>query len=112
WCVHHNVDLWRKTTAVGSRKRELNVQPWSFWLAGGGWLCRHLYEHYRYTCDQDFLETKAFPISLDCAAFYLDFLVEKDGELVTCPSTSPENKFLDHGMTTGVSFAASMDMEV
>lgn len=112
WCVHHNVDLWRKTTAVGPRKRELNVQPWSFWLAGGGWLCRHLYEHYRYTCDQDFLETKAFPISLDCAAFYLDFLVEKDGELVTCPSTSPENKFLDHGMTTGVSFAASMDMEV
>lgn len=112
WCIHHNVDLWRKTTAVGPRTKELNVQPWSFWLAGGGWLCRHLWEHYQYIRNEDFLREEAFPLSMECAAFYLDFLVEKDGKLVTCPSTSPENMFLDQGVTTGVSYGTSMDMEV
>lgn len=112
WCVHHNVDLWRKTTAVGPRTKELNVQPWSFWLAGGGWLCRHLFEHYQYTRDDVFLREEAFPLSMECAAFYLDFLVEKDGKLVTCPSTSPENMFIDQGVTTGVSYGTAMDMEV
>lgn len=112
WCVHHNVDLWRKTTAVGPRKKGQNVQPWSFWLAGGGWLCRHLWEHYLYTGDERFLKEEAYPISMDCAAFYLDFLVEKEGRLVTCPSTSPENMFMENGVLTGVTYGTAMDMEV
>lgn len=112
WCVHHNVDLWRKTTAVGPRKKGQNVQPWSFWLAGGGWLCRHLWEHYLYTRDEAFLREDAYPISMDCASFYLDFLVEKDGRLVTCPSTSPENMFMENGVLTGVTYGTAMDMEV
>lgn len=112
WCIHHNVDLWRKTTAVGPRTKELNVQPWSFWLAGGGWLCRHLWEHYQYTRDVEFLRKTAYPLMCECAAFYLDWMVEKDGELVTCPSTSPENMFGDQGIATGISYGSAMDMEV
>lgn len=112
WCLHHNVDLWRKTTAVGPRTKELNVQPWSFWLAGGGWLCRHVWEHYRYTGDEVFLKETAYPLMLECASFYLDWLVEKDGMLVTCPSTSPENMFVDNGAVTGISYGTTMDMDV
>ncbi len=112
WCLHHNTDLWRKTTAVGPRKKGQNVQPWSFWLAGGGWLCRHLWEHYLYTRDKEFLKEDAYPISMDCAVFYLDYMVEKDGRLVTCPSTSPENMFQENGVTTGVTYGTAMDMEV
>lgn len=112
WCLHHNVDLWRKTTAVGPRTKELNVQPWSFWLAGGGWLCRHVWEHYRYADDDEFLRKTAYPLMRECAAFYLDWLVEKNGELVTCPSTSPENMFVDEKTVTGVSCGTTMDMDV
>lgn len=113
WCMHHNVDLWRKTTAVGPRNAgELNVQPWSFWLASGGWLCRHLWEHYLFTNDRRFLEETAFPLMKGCAEFYLDWLVEKDGMLVTCPSTSPENMFIDQGISTGISYASTMDIQV
>lgn len=110
WCVHHNVDLWRKTTAVGPRDREkADVLPWSFWLAGGGWLCRHLWEHFLYTQDKEFLEQTALPVMLKCAEFYLDWMIEKDGELVTCPSTSPENMFTDREVSTGISYGVTMD---
>lgn len=109
WCVHHNVDLWRKTTAVGSRNKDTGVLPWSFWLAGGGWLSRHLWEHFLYTQDREFLRQTAFPLMLKCAEFYLDWMVEKDGELVTCPSTSPENMFICGGVTTGVSYGVTLD---
>lgn len=113
WCLHHNVDLWRKTTAVGPRNTgELNVQPWSFWLAGGGWLCRHLWDHYLFHDDIGFLEKTAYPLMKKCAQFYLDWMVEKDGMLVTCPSTAPENMFIDQGITTGISYGTAMDMEV
>lgn len=112
WCIHHNVDLWRKTTAVGPRTKELNVQPWSFWLAGGGWLCRHLWEHYQYSQDAAFLRERAYPLMRECASFYLDWLVEKDGKPVTCPSTSPENTFIDQGTATGVSYGSTMDLDV
>lgn len=112
WCVHHNVDLWRKTTAVGSRNKEINVLPWSFWLAGGGWLCRHLWEHYLYTQDKEFLCRTALPLMQKCAEFYLDWMVERDGQLLTCPSTSPENMFIDRGIATGVSYAVTLDNTV
>ena len=59
----------------------------------GAWLCAHLWEHYAFGGDREFL-AKAFPTMREAAEFYLDFLVEHDGYLVTCPSTSPENQFL------------------
>lgn len=109
WVAHHNVDLWRKTTAVGSRKGEVDTLPWSFWVMSGGWLCRHLWDHYLYTEDITFLKDTAFPIMKGAAQFYLDWLVEHNKELVTIPSTSPENLFLDQGGVYGVSYACTLD---
>lgn len=112
WAAHHNIDLWRKTTAVGSRKKEIDVLPWSFWLMSGGWLCRQLWEHYLFTQDKEFLREKAFPVMKECAEFYLDFLVEYQGELVINPSTSPENLFIDAGEKHGISYACTLDNSI
>lgn len=109
WVAHHNVDLWRKTTAVGSRNKEVDVLPWSFWLMSGGWLCRHLWDHYTYTMDKAYLRDTAYPIMRGAAEFYLDWLIEYNGEYVTIPSTSPENLFIDKGEAHGISYGCTLD---
>ena len=90
FCAHHNVDLWRHATPVSG------CASWLFWNMSGAWFTRHLYEYYEYTQDVDFLREKAYPILLESAKFCADILVpDKDGYLIACPSTSPENKYLD-----------------
>jgi len=108
WTAHHNVDLWRKTTPVAGSSQ------WAFWPMGGAWLCRHLWEHYCYTLDEEFLAARAYPVLKGAALFFLDWLMEDDsGYLVTNPSTSPENLFLtDSGEPCGVSMASTMDMSI
>src|SRR5262249_17611975 len=78
------------------------------------WLCQHLWEHFAFTRDMKFLQEKAYPIMKQAALFTLDWLVEdKNGFLVTAPSTSPENKFKDkNGVEQGVSVATTMDMSI
>lgn len=77
---------------------------------GGVWLCDHLWEHYAYTKDTDFLAQQAFPVMTGAAQFVLDTLVEHDGALITCPSTSPENTFLtDDGTRAATSAGTTMD---
>ena len=112
WVAHHNSDLWAMSNAVGDKG---NGDPvWANWAMGGNWLTRHLYEHYLYTGDQKFLVEKAYPLMKGAAVFTLDWLVEdKDGYLVTAPSTSPENLFKDDkGKEQAVSVATTMDMSV
>ncbi len=109
WVAHHNIDLWRKTTAVGSRNKEVNVLPWSFWVMSGGWLCRHLWEHYCYTLDEDYLRDKAYPVMKGAAEFYLDWLIERNGEYITVPSSSPENSFVVNGEKHGMTYSSTMD---
>ncbi|HQD72738.1 MAG TPA: glycoside hydrolase family 95 protein [Clostridiales bacterium] len=103
--VHHNVDLWRHTKPVpGSAE-------WSFWPMGSGWLCRHLYEHYEYTKDLEFLRSTAYPIMKKAAEFYLSVLIEdKDGKLIFAPSTSPENSFVYNKKVCSVSKTSAMTM--
>jgi alpha-L-fucosidase 2 len=81
---------------------------------GGVWLCQHLWEHYAFGGDADFLRNVAYPVMKGAAEFCLDWLVEdQDGYLVTCPSTSPENVFLSpDGRQAAVSIAATMDMQL
>lgn len=79
--------------------------PWGFFPAGAGWLSRHAWEHYEYTQDRDYLEKQAYPLMLEAAKFWLDYLSENaEGELVSIPSYSPE-----HG---GISMGASMDHQI
>ncbi|MDN5277607.1 MAG: alpha-L-fucosidase 2 [Clostridiales bacterium] len=108
WTTHHNVDLWRTTTPAGGSA------SWAFWPMAGAWLCRHLWEHYEFSQDEEFLASRAYPAMKEAALFCLDWLVEdRDGNLVTCPSTSPENVFITpEGERCAVSMASTMDMSI
>ncbi len=107
WTVHHNVDLWRSAWPAGAKSGN---PVWSCWPMAGAWLCSHLWEHYAFTGDREFLAVKAYPAMRGAAEFVLDFLVPgPNGELVTCPSTSPENQFDTADGVAGVSAASTMD---
>ena len=85
WVLHHNTDQWRITGPVDRATSGL-------WSTGAAWLCRHLWEHYLFTGDKEFL-CQVFPIMLDAARFYSQTLVEHPtrGWLVVCPGESPEH---------------------
>ncbi len=84
WVVHHNTDLWRGAAPIN------NVD--GFWPTGGAWLCHHLWEHYLFTGDKDFLRRRAYPAMKSASEFFVDFLIKdpRTGYLVTNPSHSPE----------------------
>ncbi len=109
FCVHHNTDLWRQSAPVGNYGS--GQARWSIWPVAGAWLCRHLWEHYDFTRDTAFLK-QAYPIMKKAALFLIDWLVERDGHLVTCPATSPENEFSYDGKIAQVDMATTMDMAI
>lgn len=106
WVTHHNVDLWRMTTPSAGDP------SWAFWPMGGVWLCRHLWEHYLYNPNEQYLREMAYPAIKGAAEFCLDWLVaDSNGQLVTAPSTSPENKFMtDDGEACSISAGSTMDI--
>jgi alpha-L-fucosidase 2 len=110
WVAHHNADIWGLSNAVGNVGDGDPV--WANWYMGGNWLCRHLWEHYCFTGDKDFLRNVAYPVMKEAALFCLDWLIEKNGYLITSPSTSPENSFVVDGRSYSVSEAATMDMAI
>ena len=85
WVTHHNTDLWRATGPIDSAFH-------GTWPTGGAWLALHLWEHYLFSGDRDFL-ARAYPLLKGSAEFFLDTLVTdaKTGQLMTSPSNSPEN---------------------
>jgi alpha-L-fucosidase 2 len=112
WVAHHNADLWRQSAPVGDFGQGDPV--WALWPLGGAWLCQHLWEHFVFGGDLGFLRDTAYPIMKGAAEFCLDWLIEDgQGQLVTAPSTSPENKFhTPDGQIAGVSMASTMDMQI
>ncbi len=116
WCTHHNADLWGLACAVGDQGH--GWPGWAIWPMAGAWLCRHLWEHYRFQPDLAFLRETALPLMKGAARFGLDWLVEREIEgrawLVTAPATSPENcALLPDGVTpVSVSVATTMDMAI
>lgn len=108
WVAHHNSDLWRHSAPVG----ELHGNPvWANWQMGGAWLCQHLWEHYLFGEDIDFLREQAYPLMKGAAEFLLDYMIDDGaGHLVTVPSTSPELEFYTpQGERVAVSMASTMD---
>jgi len=106
WCSWHNSDLWRYS--LPSTK---GVQ-WGFWLMGGFWSCRHLWEHYLYTQDTDFLR-QSYPVFTAALDFLADWMVEdENGYLTTSPSTSPENSFLADGQRCSACTGSAMDLSI
>jgi len=110
WVLHHNSDIWANTSPVGSGTGD---PRWANWAMGSPWLSQHLYEHYRFSADKKYLQETAYPLMKSAALFCLDWLVEKDGVLVTVPSTSPENGYiLPNGSKAVITVASAMDMEI
>lgn len=108
--AHHNTDIWGDTAP-----QDLWI-PGSFWVMGGAWLCTHIWTHYEYTGDVDFLRGM-FPVMREAAQFFLDFCIEHevDGKtyLCTCPSVSPENTFiLPSGEQGANSIGVTMDNQI
>lgn len=103
---HHNTDMHGDTV---TQDRWI---PGSYWVMGAAWLCTHQWTHYQYTLDQDFL-SESFPIMREAAQFFLDFLIEHNGYLVTCPSVSPENTFiLPNGEQGANIYGVTMDNQI
>ncbi|TDU88007.1 alpha-L-fucosidase 2 [Kribbella voronezhensis] len=105
WTAHHNADAWCWTIPVEGDPR------WSNWPMAGAWLASHLWDHYEFTGDLEFL-AEAWPVLRGAAEFCLDWLVElPDGSLGTAPSTSPENLYLtSDGQTASVTESSTMDL--
>ena len=85
WMAHHNTDIWRISGAVDGAF-------WGIWPNGGGWLSQHLWEHYLYSGDKNYL-LSVYPVLKGAALFYSDYLVNdpRNHWLVLCPDMSPEN---------------------
>jgi len=112
WCSHHNADVWCQSAPVGNYG---GGQPqWANFPLSGAWLCQHLWEHYAFGGDKDWLRDFAWPIMRGAGEFCLDWLIEDpDGNLVTNPSTSAENVFLtETGAPAQVSMATTFDMTI
>lgn len=104
--AHHNTDIYADCAPQD------NCMSSTFWVMGAAWLCTHLWTHYAYTKDQDFL-LKAYPIMAEAALFFLDYMEEKNGYLVTNPSSSPENTYImPNGESGCVCIGSAMDMEI
>jgi alpha-L-fucosidase 2 len=118
WVFHQNTDLWRVAAPMDG-------PSWGTFTTGGAWLCTHLWEHYLFTGDKEFLRS-TYPVMKGSVQFFLDFLVPhpKYGWLVTNPSTSPENfpavpgqvPFFDEittfKTTTSICAGSTIDMQI
>ncbi len=106
--AHHTTDAWFWTSPIGQ-------VGYGMWTLGAAWCCQHLWEHYQFTGDCDFLKNRAYPIMKEAAEFFLDFLCEdpKTGKLVSGPSTSPENSFrTKDGQVANLTMGCAIDQEI
>lgn len=104
--AHHNTDLW------GDCAPQDMYIPATYWVMGAAWLSTHIWLHYSYTKDVEFLE-RMYPVIYESVLFFHDFLVKKDGKFLTCPSVSPENTFiLPNGEKGRNTYSVTMDNQI
>ena len=65
--------------------------PWSRCMCLGAWAAQNFWWHYIYTLDDKFLRERAYPVMVECARFYQDFMKKEDGKYVIWPTVSPEH---------------------
>ncbi|MFC5502678.1 glycoside hydrolase N-terminal domain-containing protein [Lysinimonas soli] len=110
WVGHHNTDLWGWPLPVGMGHGD---PAWAIWMTGGTWLVTHLMEHHRFTLDDAWLGSRAWPVLRGAAAFALDWLLDEGGPwLVTNPATSPENHFVHGDGAAALDRATAIDRAV
>jgi len=107
WMMHHATDIFGKTGIIDGIH-------WGTSPLSAVWLCQHLWEHYLFTLDKNFLKDKAYPIMTEAARFVQSFLIkDKNGYLATAPSMSPENAFkLPGGETQNLTYSPAIDIEM
>ena len=104
--AHHNTDIWGDTAP-----QDVCLSS-TYWVLGAAWLCLHIWEHYLFTLDKEFLREYS-DLMYEAAEFVLDYLVEDGEYLVTCPTLSPENEYiLPNGEKGVVCKGASMDNQI
>jgi len=106
--AHHTTDAWWWTGPIGA-------VGYGMWPMGAAWSCQHLWEHYAFTQDPEFLAVRAYPAMKEAAEFFLDWLVShpRTGELVSGPSISPENRFQTaDGQNGTMTMGAAMDQQI
>ncbi len=108
FCAHHNTNLWGCTDLEGI----FDASP--FWPMGAAWLSLHLYEHYAFTKDKEFLTQTAMPIMREAIRFFEGYLYETpEGLLLTGPSLSPENTYRSEaGQKGALCMAPTMDSSI
>ncbi|MEO5789377.1 glycoside hydrolase family 95 protein, partial [Gelidibacter sp.] len=114
--VHYNAKGWilHPVTNVWGYTSPGEDSSWGMHISGGAWLSTHIMEHYYFTLDKAFLE-KTYPILKASAEFYIDWLIKdpETGELVSGPSSSPENTFLaPDGTRSQICMAPAHDQQV
>ena len=111
WVAHHNTDIWRIAGPV-------DATPWGMFPTGGAWLTTHIWQHYLYTGDKEFLESY-YPVLKGAADFLLDYMQvypaggevkQAAGWLMTVPTVSPEHG--PRGKNTNVTAGSTMDNQI
>ncbi|WP_206610889.1 glycoside hydrolase family 95 protein [Mariniphaga sediminis] len=114
WIAHYSTNVFGRTIASGSTKSSQVNNGYCFPLAGA-WMSLTLWRHYQFTQDQEYLKDTVYPVISGAVEFILDFLKENSkGELVTVPSYSPENFYIDpvSGKRLRNTMAATIDIEI
>lgn len=107
WCLNHNSDIWNMSNPVGYQKES---PEWACWPIGGAWVSTHLWEHYSFTQDKQFLR-EYYPVMKGAVRFFQQWMIEKNGYLMTSPSTSPENHYLtDKGVNSTTLYGGTADV--
>ncbi len=104
WAMHHCTDIFGKTSPRADMR-------WGMSPLSGVWMTFPLWRHYEFTMDKKYLKDRAYPIMKEAMVFVSDFLIEKDGYLVTNPTMSPENAYLleDKDYPCQLTYAATID---
>ncbi len=100
WVAHHNTDIWRGAAPINNSNHGI-------WVVGGAWLCQHLWWHYQFTGDKEYLKNTAYPVLKEASKFFIQYLVPDPGNpgwLVSGPGNSPENG--------GLVMAPTMDHQI
>lgn len=106
WVLHHNTDIWRVTGGIDKAASGM-------WMTGGAWVSSHLWQHYLYSGDKEFLR-KAYPIMKGAATFLDEMLIPEPehGWLVISPAVSPENTHPSKDGKIAMSYGTTMDNEL
>jgi alpha-L-fucosidase 2 len=105
--IHHNTDIWGDAVPIDGVHSGI-------WPMGGAWLSLHLWDHYAFSGDRDFLASRAYPVMKEAAEFLLDYLADDgEGHLLSGPSISPENDYrAPDGSSVRLTMGPYMDTEI